>query len=260
MADDDNRCAYYVKPGKPHPRYPGGKYSVCITPNQHRTLFGAQAPEVAPTPLGCGVFACAYPTSDPGKVVKITRDETDVAALKATQSVPGVPKVFGAWKLKSYARWLGRDPAPPRYIDANAYLRPRPRHERPVRPEPFAMVMERLQTLDAASRRKWNRRLSCMQNRFTANADKRTAALTCCPLKPKVDRFACLRAASQLHDTYEGIREYGIEVVDIHAGNVGRDARGRWTILDLGLSKDTGYPDVPDLAGARRGRRKKRKR
>jgi hypothetical protein len=252
-------CAYYVKLGKPHPRYPGGKYSVCITANQHRTLFG-DTPAVEPKPLGCGVFACAYPTADPGKVVKITRDETDVAALQSTQGVPGVPQLFAAYKLNSYARWLGRSPTPPSRYDANAYLRPPSRNERPRKPEPFGLVMERLATLDAAGRRRWTRRLECMQRHFSANMDKRTTVLACCPLKPKRDRFACMRAGVQLHETYERIREYGIDVIDIHSGNVGRTARGRWAILDLGLSKGTGYPDVPDLAGARRGRRRRKRR
>jgi hypothetical protein len=252
---DEQRCLYFVKPGKAHGYHRGGKYSVCITPKQHAELFGAKALPVAPTPLGCGVFACAYPTADPGKVVKITRDPTDVAALQAAQGVPGVPRLFRAYKLASYARWLStekpRDP-----YSYNPYAPP----PRPQRPEPFGLVVERFKTLGAPERKRWARRLGCFQRQLSGNMDKRTTVTACCPIKPKAERFACLRGGVQLHDTYAGLRELGIELKDIHAGNVGRDARGRWGVIDLGRATGTGGPDVPDLAGARRGRKRRKRR
>jgi hypothetical protein len=253
-------CAYYVKPGKAHPNYPGGKYNVCITPNQHRELFGAGAP-AAPTPIGCGVFACAYPSADPGKIVKVTRDHSDVAALKAAQGLPGVPKLFGAFQLASHAFWA----RPERYVprDPYDYSYRTPKEKRALRPTVFGLVVERLRPLDKQQRLRWRRRINCIAWQMSRDHEPRAVVKGCCPTKPKAERRACLRGGIQLARTVEKLREHGIKVGDLHAGNVGLDARGRWKILDLGQAEGAGYPDVPDLAGARgrskRGARKRRR-
>jgi hypothetical protein len=256
MANGDApRCLYYVKPGKANPRFPGGKYNVCITPNQHRELFGAGAPPAAPAPIGCGVFACAYPTADPDKIVKVTRDDSDVAALMSVQGLPGVPRLFSAHKLASHAFWA----RPERYVPPEPYSYYRtPREKRAARPTVFGLVVERLRPLDKQQRLRWRRRINCMAWQLSRDHEPRTVVKGCCPIKPKAERRACLRGGIQLARTVEKLREHGIKVGDLHAGNVGLDARGRWKILDLGQSEGAGYPDVEDLAGARR-RKPKRK-
>lgn len=255
MADGPS-CAYYVKPGKAHPNYPGGKYNVCITPNQHRTLFGPSAPAGAPKPLGCGVFACVYPTDDPNKVVKVTRDHTDVAAMAAAQGKPGVPKLYNAFQLASHAFWA----RPERYVPHDPYAYHRtPREKRASRPTVFGMVVERLQPLTQTERRRWSRRINCIAWQMSRDHEPRAVVKGCCPIK-KAERRACLRAGIQIARTVETLRAHGLKVGDLHAGNVGRDARGRWKILDFGQSEGAGYPNVDDLEGARRRKRRRRKR
>jgi hypothetical protein len=255
MAEPE-RCAYFVKPGKAHPSYPGGKYNVCITSNQHRELFGAGAPLAAPQPLGCGVFACAYLSTDPNKIVKVTRDHSDVAALQAAQGLPGVPKLYGAFQLASHAFWT----RPERYVPHDPYSYRTPKEKRAARPTVFGLIVERLRPLDKQQRLRWRRRINCLAWQLSHDHEPRAVVKGCCPIKPKAERRACLRGGIQLARTVEKLRERGIKVGDLHAGNVGLDARGRWKILDLGQAEGAGYPDVPDLAGARRGRRLKRQR
>ena len=51
--------------------------------------------------LGCGLFGCAYPMAkDPSKVVKITRDAEDVAALLKVKGKGLTPTVYSVKELK----------------------------------------------------------------------------------------------------------------------------------------------------------------
>jgi hypothetical protein len=235
------RCAYFVSPGKAHWQHRGGKYSVCVTPTQHRELFG-DVPAKPPTPLGCGVFACAY-ARDLETVVKVTRDQSDVAAMQQAQGIAYVPKLYSAFRLASPTRWKSAERIPAR--DPHAYYLDPPPKRRPAEPVAYGMVLERVWPLDASEKRKWNKRLWCVKNGIR---DARKA-VACCP-KAKRERLRCMRDVVQLTHAYEELLQNGIELRDLHGGNVGHDTRGRLKILDLGLATGTDEPEVEWLEGA----------
>lgn len=68
---------------------------------------------------------------------------------------------------------------------------------------------------------------------------------------------ACHRMAHDLPPTIAALEALGIPAtIDLHEDNIGTDSKGRWKILDLGLSGlDPNMADPPDLAGARHARR-----
>jgi hypothetical protein len=52
-------------------------------------------------PIGCGNYACVYPKAgDPSRVIKVTRDKGDPAALLHVRGSGLTPKVFSAQELK----------------------------------------------------------------------------------------------------------------------------------------------------------------
>ncbi len=182
--------------------------------------------------------------------MKITRDASDVAGLMQAQGSRSAPRVFTAVKLASWTRWA----APKRFPDvihANPYAPAPPR--RPAQVAAYGMVVERLRPLPPKFRR-WVNRMgqTLARNRRVLFQDLARE----CPKKK--DRFACLRGAKRLMDMQDDLVDYGIELKDVHYGNIGIGEDGRWKALDLGQAAGTGAPDVDDLEGARRLRRRRR--
>lgn len=260
-------CLYNLLLGKRHFRYAPSSYRVCITETQAAKLFGTKE---KPKAEACGVFACVYPHKDPRKVVKITRDPSDVAGLLRTQGLAQVPQVSAHYKLASNARWTH-------------FRQPTERYQRWTdTPEAYALVIERLQTLSSAERRKWNRRIRRMGD-FIRQADRernmaargsstapsphaRTVAFkpptsadmakSVCP-KRSSETASCQRRVRELDKMVDDLKAAGVDWTDIHAGNIGVDSKGRWKVLDMGASTTELEEDMPELAGLRRRRRRR---
>jgi hypothetical protein len=260
-------CAYTLTLGKRHFKYAPSAYKVCITPTQAKTLFGTTE---QPKPIGCGVFACAFQHSDADKIVKITRDSSDVAGLLRGQGLPQVPKVYKSNQLASRPWWVT----------------PRQRTERyqqwPNRDqlEAYAVVVEKLHTLSGAEKSTWNKRIKRMQlfnldaqwaarqaEQGTNTQPERKApptigdmAKAVCPKKPEREAASCQLRVRELNRMSEDLRSRGIEWTDIHAGNIGADKKGRWKALDLGASPTRLDTELPLLERAYSGRPRPRGR
>lgn len=258
-------CAYTLTLGKRHFRYAPSAYKVCITPTQAKTLFGTTE---KPKPIGCGVFACAFQHSDPNKIVKITRDESDVAGLMQGQGLSQVPKVFDSRQLAGFPWWVT-----PRLRTEN--------YQRwPHQPDAaYAVVVEKLRTLKGSEKSLWNKRIGRMrlfqqQAEYAAGKAAREGtpapppptvgdmAKAVCPKAPVREVESCQLRVRELNKMSADLRARGIEWSDIHAGNIGLDKRGRWKALDLGASTTQLDQELPVLeraySGSRRGRGGKR--
>lgn len=246
-------CAYTLTLGKRHFKYAPSAYKVCITPTQAKKLFGTT---VKPKPIGCGVFACAFEHSDPDKIVKITRDPSDVAGLLQGQGLAQVPKVYDSHELSTRPWWVT----------------PRRRTERyqqwPDAPEgPFAVVVEKLHTLHGTEKSLWNKRISRMRlfkngaewAAIKARQENKPApppptigdmAKAVCPKAPAREAKSCQLRVRELNKMSEDLKAIGVEWTDLHAGNIGADAKGRWKALDLGASTTPLETQLPVLERA----------
>jgi hypothetical protein len=260
-------CSYILTLGKRHPMLAPSSYKTCITPTQAKKLFGTDA---RPEPLGCGVFACVFAHADPNKVVKITRDPSDVAGLVQGQGLPQVPKLYEQHKLAHPPRWTT-----PRRREHSW-------QEWPDQPEAYALVVERLRPLTGAEKSKWNQRIRRMlrwkqdQARkeeiergeaptIPANLAPRSKiklkdatvgelARAVCPKAPARETAACQLRVRELNKMHADLLSRGIDWLDMHAGNIGVDKRGRWKALDLGASPTPLREEPPILAGQKRKR------
>jgi hypothetical protein len=191
---------------------PKGRYQVCLTENQQRTLFGALDAQEASRKLGCGVFACAYakPKSRT-KVIKFTRDASDVAALIQAQPSGAVPKLYRAFKLRQGGAWE-QDGVPI--------------------PDVYAVEVERLTPLDKRLQREaWGGDRGYAER--TREKCERELAMK--PQAFKNDAY--LRATCGVADAVIELDNAGIsDLSDLHGNNVGYDAKGKLKVLDLGFS------------------------
>jgi hypothetical protein len=258
-------CAYHLVLGKAHRKFSPGPYRACITATQAERLFGTSAP---PKQLGCGTFACVYEHADPDKVVKITRDASDVAGLIKGQGLQ-VPKLYDAHKLSSPAEWV--QPRKPRLVTGTDG---KPLQQTwPEKPEAHALVLERLKPLTGREKRLWNERLAHMRRFLSIEAD---AAAVTTPAQPggvpgrptttigEMVKAVCPHAGAEAFKCEVRLRELnkisadlamrGIDWADIHAGNIGVAANGRWKALDLGATSTKLDAELPELAGTRRRR------
>lgn len=216
-----NSCAYALRIGKRFPKLSPSGYKVCVTPTQAKTLFGT---ERKPKVLGCGVFACAYEhPSDSTKVVKITRDPSDVAGLEQGQGLQ-VPKLFASRQLRGKPKWIT-----PRVPTSNDSW--------PRQPAVYALTLERLQPLSPTEIRMWNRRIHFMKRLLKTDptiSKIGELAKSVCATAP--DAQKCELRIRELNKISSDLRNRGIEWADIHAGNIGVDMDGRWKAIDLGAS------------------------
>jgi hypothetical protein len=257
-------CAYSLTLGKKHFRYAPSAYRVCITETQAKKLFGSTE---KPKPLGCGVFACAFQHSDPNKIVKITRDPSDVAGIMKGQGAQ-VPKLHAVHRLTSGVRWI------------NPRRRTEDYQQWPEQPEAFAMVLEKLRTLTGAEKSMWQQRIRRMQRFVEREKFKQEAAAghpstapgspstpprpsyqpptlrdmakAVCPRRPADEAASCSLRIRELDKISVDLRARGVEWSDIHAGNIGFDKKGRMKALDVGASTTPLEEDLPELAGRRR--------
>jgi hypothetical protein len=257
-------CLYHLTLGKRHWKYAPSAYRVCVTATQAKRLFGSTE---KPKPVACGVFACVFQHSDPDKVVKVTRDSSDVAGIMKGQGAQ-VPKLYDVHRLASGARWL----------------HPRPKTERyqswPDEPEAYAMVLEKLRTLTGDEKARWQRRIRRMQHFILAERQKRERmaereattpdkpgaeprpayqpptlrdlAKAVCPRRPEAEAKSCELQIRELDKVSVDLAKRGIDWSDVHAGNIGFDKHGRLKALDVGASTTPLDTELPELAGRKR--------
>lgn len=262
-------CLYQLSIGKRHFKYAPSTYRLCVTSSQATKLFGTTE---KPKALGCGVFACVYPHADPDKVVKITRDESDVAGLIKGQGAQ-VPTLHAAHKLRTHVRWTNPRRRTERY------------QEWPDQPEAFALVLERLRPFTGAEKSLWQRRIGRMQEFVRADARKREAgaghaptapgkawatpyirptlrdmAEAVCPRRPKAEAASCSLRIRELNKIFVDLTARGVDWSDMHAGNIGVDKHDRWKALDVGAATTPLETDLPEMAGARRRKRRRARR
>lgn len=197
--------------GRDHPTYAVGPYRVCLTDNQRATLFDDDLRR----PIGCGVFACAYEAPDPRRIVKITRDAADVAALLRAQAVDVVPRVHRAFELRQGGRTI--------------------RGKNLIRV--FAVEVDRVNMLQ---------KTPDVVNQFQAIVDVVDTHRELPPVpaatREAVQRLDACDAACEdlIRDTFSAVhrlRSVGIDWTDIHEGNVGYDDRGQLKVVDLGVTR-----------------------
>jgi hypothetical protein len=206
--------------GKEHAFHKFGSYRVCLTDNQKATLFKKRKGKK----LGCGVFACAYATSSPTKVVKFTRDSEDVAALLEAQDTDVVPKVYASYKIKDGGHSIRTD------------------EETPV----YALVVEKLKTFTPAEREALDAELHQVSDlmREVDTGEANSIAEAC------ESREQCSPITRQTAEAAYALRHAGIEWSDIHSGNIGMDKHGNIKILDLGITGTQLKEEPKILAGA----------
>lgn len=211
-----------------------GKYDVCLTPNQAKVLSLGDK-------LGCGAFACAYDTKDPDKVVKITRDPDDVAALQLANEKKSayVPKLHAAYQL----------------VQGGVN---RQGETIPV----YAMVVERVTPVPREKRDDYNLWMdkageifdefdSWQKGRRGVAAD--VVERTCKPVKDGDKAKDCRQLISDVMEAYKDLKKIGINWEDWHAGNIGYDDPDKGAlVIDLGISQMKQKPQAELLAGLRK--------
>lgn len=225
-------------------RKDSGRYHVCLTPGQWRTLF----PRGAGKKLGCGSFACVWERGAADAVVKITRDRDDAANLLAAQDHPRIVKVLEAYELEKSGTSLeesSRGKPVPVYALVVERIQPFPREAHEILRRLPAARMEREYFTRKVPRRE-----------FSVSADlRRQVDAACSTVRPV---RACRSLLHGIVDTYEDLAHQGIVWLDIHPGNFGVDAKGRWKIVDLGNTLvPVQRPRVTPLRGLRYRRRRR---
>ena len=260
-------CAYSLTLGKRHFKYAPSAYRVCISPTQALKLFGSLE---KPKALGCGVFACVFQHGDSDKIVKITRDPSDVAGLMRGQGAQ-VPKLHAVHKLASGVYWMNPRRRTERY------------QEWPDHPEAYAMVLEKLRVLTGNEKSLWQKRIGRMgafQREMKRKQEAAAAtpvptlpgtpeaklkpvyqpptlrdlAKAVCPKSPVAEAASCAVRIRELDKIAVDLAARGVDWRDIHAGNIGFDRRGRMKALDVGASTTPLDTEPPELAGRRRRR------
>jgi len=162
--------------------------------------------------VGCGSFGCVYPVEGrPDVVCKITGDSSEAAAalavLRSGRKLPHLVDYTCAYGVRGAPMW--------------------------------ALLMERLQPLSAEERRF----IAGSENDFDAAADPEFGpganAEAQAVMEGRARRMLGengVRQARGLVQTVKDLRRLGVQYHDLHRGNVLRDARGTWKIIDLGVS------------------------
>lgn len=227
LRKDDGDCLLL---GKDHPLYKFGAYRVCLTASQKKTLFQNKSRKK----LGCGVFACAYETSDPGKVVKFTRDAEDVAALLEAQKLGVVPKVYKTYELFNQGESVETGETKPVY----------------------ALVVEKLKPFSPAEREVLDEQMFSVNDILSEL--KRDPEMSVAEACVGMTGNECDTITRQTIEAAQKLRANGIRWDDIHSGNIGLDKKGDVKVLDLGIT-GTQLKKAPQiLAGALKRLAKKR--
>lgn len=211
--------------GREHRAYPDGPYRICLTANQRKVLFKNKPPKL----IKCGTFGCAFEAPDaPGKVIKLTRDETDVGAMIEARGTDLVPDLYDVRELKQKGRSVKTGQG--RAI--------------------YALELERLEPVPPWAHAPLNDRREKMRDAISEVIDPSDA----CRIDDDAVRQICL-------DVVEAgwkLNQMGIEWFDTHSGNYGYDRFGRLKILDVGLSSMEPPPGLPVLERPLTPRRRRR--
>jgi len=231
--EEFDEYGYYITPedtddclvlGHAHPELKFGRYRACLTNNQKRVLFKNRKGKK----LGCGVFACAYGTSSPNKIVKFTRDPEDVAALLETQETGAVPEVYETYKLKEPGHAIKSGKKTPVY----------------------ALVIERLKTFTSEKRSEIDAEFWGPAAGRSGNLVKRVLDEVAVGEAPSISKAcrairdyegeSCGMITQKTAEAVEKLRTAHVDVSgvlnDLHAGNIGLDKDGNVKILDLGFT------------------------
>lgn len=162
--------------------------------------------------VGCGSFGCVYPVEGRADVVcKVTGDASEAAAaltvLRAGRAIPHLVAYSCVYGVRGAPMW--------------------------------ALLMERLQPLNATERRF----IAESENEFDAAADPAFGGVANQEARTTLEGRARrmlgdkgVRQSRGLVRAVEQLRAIGVQYHDLHRGNVLKDARGTWKIIDLGVS------------------------
>jgi len=240
----DKSCAFEREAGRDIQQpYNTGRYRICLSQTQRDELFGNKR---TPKLLGKGAAANAYDVGG-GKVVKITRDPDDIAALVAAKGIRHVVKTHKIYELVNAAVDLQDDVYEPLRV--------------------WAVVAEKLEPLDDDYESLVNRvPVDYLVQHYTAargsaivpgsytigdDMRRRMKSYAC----DSDNGTACRKFMTEYLDTFQALGRRGVVFQDAHPGNFAQTRAGKWKIIDLGLS-DTQMapPSLPRLEGVFTGR------
>jgi hypothetical protein len=253
---------YCLRQGREKVGHPGGAYRFCLTPAQMQRLFGSETPRK----IGCGVYGCAYESPDPSKVVKITRDEADVAALQQFQGKDWAPKVYNAWELDVPRKWLSRKTKQPLNVWAIEVERVAPTFAAPKWKHPSLCIRN---TVVNSSGRTIRSQLTTLpyrqETRRTAwkafqskiakginikySIEDAQKALTCCRGMGSKNTPICNNFANTIGRIHREALAAGVDLNDLHYKNIGIGRDGNIKVLDMGASGTRLSNVVPTLKG-----------
>lgn len=212
----------------------------CMTQSQWSTLQPGER-------LGCGSFGCAYERPD-GRVVKVTTDPSDIAALRAGQGHKRVVKLFAAYKLPSdernrkfYAAITERLRRPSPQIEQYAATM---RNEKRFLRDNFDVARASNGELPFGAK-------YIMRQHYRESLRK-----SVCGAFPHSSK-SCRRFVSDVIRVHEHLGRRGFNFFDVHPHNIGADRLGTWKFLDVGYSSDgpVNTKKVPVLRGVTARRR-----
>ncbi len=193
-------------------------------------------------PIGCGLFGCAYPKAgDKSRVIKVTRDSEDVAAVLKADKTGLIPKVFALQKLK-----LKDAPKPSpkkiREYQAARTAKGRPTKDftsflmREKKPAVFVLEVERVKPLTKEQKtfiavNDYVDALKLPRAKFIKSSDK------ICKIEftgQKVKK--CKDFAKRIYTVKKGLLDVGVPWTDAHPNNWGITKDGRLVALDIGLT------------------------
>jgi len=208
----------------------GDMYAVCLTANQRQVLFGGLAQLVQ---IGAGGTASAFAAPRRDQIVKLTTDPSDVAALLKVQGSPYVVRVDRAYTMAQGAA---------------------PNWSTTRRSALYAIVAERVQPLDPKTDRPKGPVYAA--RKVVGVAGRGNRAL--CTTRQANPSAANVKLCNDIVDAIEDFARRGVDWHDIHAGNIGHDAKGQLKVLDAGATKSELVEMPTLLEGARRRRRSRR--
>lgn len=204
-----------------------GPGDVYLTTAQRKKLFGKSEPGQV---LGRGKYASVYETDDPRRVVKLTHDESDAAALVRAQRTGVVPKLHEAYKLAQ--------PSTSKYNGT----------QRPV----YALVLERLTPVPPEHDADVLPALGRLRKAIIAKPTGPIGIRGVTAPGPKpCETERCVKAAHQLVRAVNRLRAVGIPLTDLNVMNLGYGEDGTMRVLDVGANAET-PGKLPVLAHARK--------
>lgn len=231
------QCSLRTRLGRRLKHIPeSGQYDVCLSPTQVQALFHGKNPGPA---LGCGTFACVWPTSGQ-RLVKLTRDRDDVTGLEVARGMRHVVKVFDARELPQAGYDLRTKRRIPVYAVTVERLKPLSRPQQKALSRPLERA--RMAMLHLARKHRGQPASFRVEPEVQASLATRACKLTPGP--------GCERFTRSFFDTWAELFRRGVVWQDAHTGNVAMDERGGWKAIDLGYSGTRKRTKIPVLRGA----------